>query len=80
MSDTQIYLPEIAAKIGYNVGVFTVFHHYNLLLDDSKVLTWSENTQTHTYCDNPMCKCFTLLSYKKKGGEGEQAWLIDLYK
>ena len=36
-------LPEITAKIGYDVGVFTILHHYDLLLNDSKVLTCKQN-------------------------------------
>lgn len=44
---TQTHLPEITAKIGYDIGVFTVLHHYNLLLDDSKVFTWREHTCAH---------------------------------
>lgn len=41
---THTLLPEITAKIGNDVGVFTVLHHYNLLLHDCKVLTFNKNT------------------------------------
>lgn len=51
VSDT--HLPQIAAEIGYDVGVLTVLHHDNLLLDHCKVLTCRGNRQP--YCENLAC-------------------------
>lgn len=39
-------LPEIAAEVGHNVGVFAVLHHDDLLLHHLKVLTCQSNSQS----------------------------------
>lgn len=39
----KVFLPEIASKVGHDVGVFTILHHQNLLLDNGKVLPWREH-------------------------------------
>lgn len=39
-------LPEITAKVGNDVGVFTVLHHYDLLLNNSKVFTYKQHIHT----------------------------------
>lgn len=38
-------LPQVAAEIGHDVGVFAVLHHDDLLLHHSKVLTCRANAQ-----------------------------------
>lgn len=45
-ADPELVSPEVAAKVGHNVGVPAVLHHQDLLLDDPKLVPWEDDVRS----------------------------------
>lgn len=70
-------LPQIAAEIGHNVGVFAVLHHDDLLLDHSKVLTCRANTPPDQW---EGCWSHGGARVTQPAERGEQVWKLSLFR